>query len=112
MTREIQICNKMKSKENHLLLNEIIINNLSIPRKSLIDPIKTIRIKTNYIYNSNMNKYNDWEKTRKMIKEDYLCKYDRLNKLMISECLNKETWYKINNILQTKRKKNYIQEMN
>ena len=104
-TREIQICNKMKSRENHLILKEIIIDQLSKPRKSLIDPRETIIVKTNYIYNSNLDKYNDWEKIEKMIKEDYSSKYDRINKLMISECLNKDAWYKINNLLQTKSKK-------
>lgn len=38
-----------------------------------------------------------------MIKEDHSSKYDRINKLMIRECLNKDIWYKI--LLQTKRKK-------
>ena len=52
----------MKSRENHLILKEIIIDQLSKPRKSLIDPRETIIVKTNYIYNSNLDKYNDWEK--------------------------------------------------
>ena len=87
------------------MLKEIIINKLSKQRKSLINPRETIIVKTNYIYNSSLDKYNDWEKIEKMIKEDYSSKYDRINKLMISECLNKDAWYKINNLLQTKREK-------
>ena len=103
--REVYICNKIKSRENAQILKEIIDKKLSNPTKSLINPREKITIKTNLIYSPNMNKYHDWEKIEKVIKEDYTSKYDRINKLLISECLNKDAWYKINNLLQKKNKK-------
>lgn len=61
---EIQICNKMKTRDiSHIKRNNkpIVINCI----KKSNSQREKITVKTNYIYNSNMDKYNDWEKIKK-----------------------------------------------
>ena len=71
----------------------------------LINPHKIIKI-NNYKNNpKDLNLYENWEEAKLYSKEQFDNKYDKINKILVSGNIDKETWTKLNKTFITRTTK-------
>ena len=70
----------------------------------LINPKKTLKI-DNYAMNiQNMEIYEDFDKLKELINNEYKEKYNRVEKIIRTGTIDKEGWYKINKLFEEVKK--------
>ena len=70
----------------------------------LINPKKTLKI-DNYAMNiQNMEIYEDFDKLKELINNEYKEKYNRVEKIIRTGTIDKEGWYKINKLFEEAKK--------
>ena len=98
----INILDKKILTQNNILLNNPKINK-EIPK--LVNPHKIIKIH-NYKFNPNdLSLYDNWEEAKKHSKEQFENKYDKINKIISSGNIDRETWAQLNKTFITKETK-------
>ena len=96
----IEINDKKKTIENEIIMKEgVIKGNLE-----LINPKKTLKI-DNYAMNiQNMEIYEDFDKLKELINNEYKEQYNRVEKIIRTGTIDKEGWYKINKLFEEAKK--------
>ena len=98
----INILDKKIIQSNNKMVNNIKMGK-EIPK--LINPHKVIKIH-NYKFNPNdLNLYENWEEAKQLSKEQFENKYERINKIITSGNIDKETWTQLNKTFITNSSK-------
>lgn len=97
----IEINDKKKTIENEIIMKEGVFKG----NIELINPKKTLKI-DNYAMNiQNMEIYEDFDKLKELINNEYKEKYNRVEKIIRTGTIDKEGWYKINKLFEEAKKK-------
>ena len=95
---EIDIVNKNLVNLNSNILNEIIsAQNI----RKFINPHKIIKINNYYFNPKDLSRYEEWEKIKEYNRHQYEFKCNKIDKIIQSGNINKDTWLQMNKMFIT-----------